>query len=120
VDQVVLVPHRRHGGLFDHPVLEYRADVERIARLAITRQESLLVFERYFLRGDRFREVCAALRIDRGAFWHLVYAVKRDVGCAWVWNGIYPYANYRGEASRPVIRALPHVREIRDTLRAAA
>jgi hypothetical protein len=50
------------------------------------------IFRLHYLHGADFRACCRQLRIDKGSFFHRVYAIQEQLGSAFA--GTAPYSLY--------------------------
>jgi len=81
----------RVAGVFCRANEEYLADIYCVARRELSALE-WRVFRRYWLGEGNWRECAGDLRLERGKFFHTVYAVERKLGRVFV--ELRPYALY--------------------------
>jgi hypothetical protein len=75
---------------------EFAADFVLLARRSLGLEE-LAVFNSHFLLGADWRLCCRQMHIDRGAFFHLVYAVEVRMGRVYAEcdpYSLFPVAGY--------------------------
>ena len=70
---------------------EYIADFCLVSRRLLSGME-YTIFKYHFLLGADFRLCCQRLRIDRGAFFHVLYRIEHKLGRAF--RELEPYALY--------------------------
>jgi hypothetical protein len=86
----------RSGLFYGQRDTEYRADFELIARRTLTAGEWQL-FNLHLLRGRQWRECVALLGMERGVFFHRVYAIEEKLGMAFRETqpySLFPLASY--------------------------
>lgn len=89
---------------------EYRADFELIARRTLTAGE-WQIFKLHFLCGNPWRACVAQLGLERGFFFHRVYAIEEKLGTAFRGTkpyGLFPLGEYFDRSkyiSTPVVGA---------------
>jgi hypothetical protein len=83
----------RVAGKFALPSVEFRADVELLAKQNLDTLHHR-VFTAHYLNGADWRLCTRWLGIDKGTFFHCVYRVAVALGKAFWLNGLYTFGEY--------------------------